>query len=51
MVDVEQETNGDIGVIWMLQYGAPDMGTHDALAKARSNSLPRSLIGSRAQAA
>lgn len=35
LVDVEQETSGDIGVIWMLQYGAPDKGTQDAFAKAR----------------
>ncbi|KAM3518186.1 hypothetical protein NHJ13051_008369 [Beauveria bassiana] len=35
LVDVEQENSGDIGVIWMLQYGAPDKETHDAFSKAR----------------
>ncbi|EJP61656.1 peptidase family M3 [Beauveria bassiana ARSEF 2860] len=35
LVDVEQENNSDIGVIWMLQYGAPDKETHDAFSKAR----------------
>ncbi|KAM0665108.1 hypothetical protein ACQRIU_005369 [Beauveria bassiana] len=33
--NVEQKNNSDIGVIWMLQYGAPDKGTHDAFSKAR----------------
>ncbi|CEJ93564.1 hypothetical protein VHEMI09144 [[Torrubiella] hemipterigena] len=35
IVDVEQETNGEIGVIWMLQYGAPEIATQEAVHKAR----------------
>lgn len=35
IVDVEQQTNGEMGVIWMLQYGAPEVTTQEAVAKAR----------------
>ncbi|ATY62127.1 peptidase family M3 [Cordyceps militaris] len=35
VTNVENETIGEIGVIWMLQYGAPDRATQDIFAQAR----------------
>lgn len=35
LVEAEHENSGDIGVLWMLQYGAPDMETQETFAEAR----------------
>lgn len=35
LAQLENATMGDLGVIWMLQYAAPDKTTQDAVAQAR----------------